>query len=254
MRLLFLAIAALLFAPQPTQAQGRVVLKENFSGTELNSAIWIKRDGCPHEVGVDNTCFNPANVLVGGGYLHLKLTQGTLGRKYDGASIATCQHGYGWPCKNILRQFRPPVRFEARIKYAAVGGLWQNFWAVGTDRAEPSELDIAEVRGALPKTLTCHVHITNTDPHKHYNMKIQLPFNFSKGFHKYWMKYPNRDTVSFGTYWHGVPLLCGKHKVTNINAIAPIFEAKTSTNYGALGGPPKTPSQFQVDWFKVIKP
>jgi len=249
-KLLFGILVALCLA---SPAGAALKFQDDFSGTTLDAAKWYTRIGCPMEAGTDNVCFSPDNVQVYGGALHLKLTAGTLGRDYDAAGIATFRHGYGWPPSIVLEEFHAPTRVEARIKFSDEPGFWGVFWSKGTDRVGPTEFDIAETRGYYPRTMLCNVHNRNNpDPtRRHIHGVLELPFNFASRFHTYWMKFKSVTEVVFGTWYQDKRLVCGRvTDVWNTDAIGLILEAKTSSTWGGVGGPPGD-SELQVDWVRA---
>ena len=255
---LLVCLAALALS---STANAATVWQDEFNTNTLSSD-WIIRTGCPHEImAIDWYCYSdsPSNVYVDGSALHLALTTGTLGRTYDAASISTFLHGRGWPPSIVVKSFSPPVTITSRIKFAAVAGFWQTLWTMGTDRVKPTELDIAEMRGAFPTQLTCHVHDNSKDwtTGRNSNFSIELPFDFSKRYREYYMKYPTPNKVVFGVWYKDRLLICGKvTNMTNTLDQGIIFDAKTGipSRWAGIGGPPQVPAEMLVDWIRVTSP
>ena len=131
------------------------------------------------------------------------------------------------------------------------------FLAIGTDRVTPTELDIAEVRGARELYDFCAIHQTPAlgAKRQHLHFGIVTPWNITTGWHTYWLRYPGDGTVTFGVDM----LVCGTSPVENVGPIGLDFAAKSADplrfGWAGLGGPVLEPSvQYRVDWVQVTQP
>jgi hypothetical protein len=230
-------------------ARAGLVFQEDFNGGLTN---WVPRVGCPHEGFSAPVCYNPKNVTVSGGAMHLFLRKGTMGRRYDAAEVGTYLIGYGMPPKVVKHSWAPPLTIKASAQYSGVPGTWMNFGTYGVDRVKPVEFDIAENRGSYPRMSTCHIH-DRTVP-LHWSAELRdLPFNITTGYHEYTLKMPDAHHVSFSVD----DILCGTHTINRIGLIGILFTMKTADpsqcNWCANVFP-VVPAEMKVDWVRVWKP
>jgi beta-glucanase (GH16 family) len=251
-RFALLSLLALFFlAPATSSAAQTFVFQDEFSGTAgaaPNPNKWHRLNTCNVAPMKDN-CFNPKNAyLDGAGNLVLMISRGTMGRPFDGATVATQTNG-GWPPGQILASVSPPVHVEARIKFAPGIGVWQGFWFTHSEAGSELELDVQEFRGGVPKILACFVHGVVA-----WGSQFNWGVNGSAAFHTYWMNY-YRDRVVFGV--DGTT--CGQKALPNISFRETIkFDAQVGKvgTWGGVGrqagdGNPVVPTFMRVDYVRA---
>jgi hypothetical protein len=216
------------------------------AGAPPDPSKWWATPWCSGSSDDSLGCFNPGNAFLNGqGEVVLRVSAGTMGRTYDFARIQTFQEG-GWPPPKVLWSAAPPVRIEARAKFAGpFGGLWQSVWASGTNSPTPLELDVQEFRGALPTYDTCHVH-GPVDEGTSFDTGVDL----SGDYHVYWADY-YADHAVFGVDGQ----TCGSFATPVQNegirlsgTIGPVG------SWGGTGGPPPDsalPLDLLVDYVRV---
>lgn len=236
-------------APVTTTAPTPVYLfDDEFSGAagaRPDASKWWATPWCSTATEDGFGCFNAANVFQNGsGQLVLRVSNGTLGRTYDFARLQTFREG-GWPPPQVLWSHAPPIRIEARAKFAPGLGLWEGVWADGTNAASPLELDLQEFRGAVPTIDTCHTHGPVSG-----GATIDTGQNLATAYHVYWANYL-ADHVVFGIDG----LTCGsmptpaQQEGIRLSAIVGL----TGT-WGGQGGPPAAsliPADMLVDYVRV---
>jgi beta-glucanase (GH16 family) len=140
--------------PRPTRPAGNqpgtwhLVLQDTFTGSALNTAVWstgwLAHGITPPVSSGELECYDPANVTVSGGALHLSLIQhphscGGKARPYSSGMVNTdgkFQFTYGF--------------MEARIWLPGKGGQitdWPAFWADGQHWPKDGEIDVLEGLG-----------------------------------------------------------------------------------------------------------
>jgi len=227
-------------------ARAEVVWRDDFSAP---SAYWIPRDACPAERSAEDwLCYLPGNVWTAGGKLHLRQTAGVQGRPYDGAMVSTYRHGYGWAPTVVMASWAPPVKITARARWSDVDGFWQAFTAYSVNREQPTELDIAEMRGSQERYQFCAVHNYQRGLHTH--LGTALPFNISERFRLYWVDL-RRGKVTFGVGRH----TCGSVAVSDVGRIGIDFVAKSADPerfaWAGQGAPVVGPAEYAIDWVQA---
>ncbi|MBA2708270.1 MAG: glycoside hydrolase family 16 protein [Gemmatimonadaceae bacterium] len=244
-----LIAAAFFVTPSSGVPPQRLVWSDEFSGSVLDSSKWWVTPWCSSSVDDSYICFNAANCVVRGGSLVLRVTAGTGGRPYDACRVQTFREG-GWPPPEVKAQFPPPVRVEARIKFAPGAGLWGAFWFMSnTTAAAHLELDVQEFRGAVPREDACHVHGVAEG-----GAVVDTGQDLSADFHVYWVEYRS-SSVRFGIDG----LTCGSFSLPNYSAgemIRFTHQVGPPGTWGGVGGPPPAssiPAEMFVDWVRVYK-
>jgi hypothetical protein len=254
-RLLLVAVALLALVPA-AGAKPRPVktyFLDDFSGAAgaaPNRAVWWATPWCSSSADDQEGCYDAANAFLdGAGHLVLRVSQGTMGRPYDFARIQTFREG-GWPPPQVFWSHSPPLRVEARIRFAPGAGLWGGFWANGTNvAANILELDMQEFRGAVPTQDHCAAHLWS--PHQVLlSTAIDAGADLSAGWHIYWADY-YRDHTTFGVDG----LTCGS-VTTPAQAIGIRLDNVVGVpgTWGGQGGPPPSsaiPADMLVDYVRA---
>lgn len=240
-------------APTTTAAPAPTYLFDDefngVAGAKPDPTKWITFGNvCPSSTNWAESCIKNANAFQdGAGHLVLRVTNGTQGRAYDGAEIAT-NNLSGWPVNKVLYEYPAGTRLEARIKFAPGAGLWETFWSVAPESVTHNslELDDQEWRGALPFNDTCHTHKA-----VEYGATINQGFDGSSGWHTYWQDYYS-DHVVFGVD----NLTCGQTSLPISPKESPILWNIVGPpgTWGGTGGPPPAadiPADMLVDYVRV---
>lgn len=224
------------------------IFQEEFDYTgPPDPAKWFVSHGLSTAPDDAYTAFNRDNAYVSGGYLHLRISQGTQGRPYDGVLMDTFIPPWPWPPSTVYWQADPPFRAEARIKFTPGAGTWQGFWWMA-NRDSPTnlELDVQEYRGNKPLEVTCHTHVTTE-----YGNMVNVGWDGAADFHIYWMEY-RVGSVIFGvdsTETGRTNLNSSPPEMIRLNAVVGV-----PGTWGGENGPPPSnviPGEMLVDWIRV---
>lgn len=216
-------------------------------GSPPDPAKWWATPWCAS--GADNTqfCYNKANAYLDGlGGLKLVVTNGTMGRAYDGAQIQTFVES-GWPPTTVLWSHYPPIRIEVRASFAPGSGLWGAIWTNANTSGGSAnlELDIQEFRGAVATEDTCHTH----GPVE-WGAVINTGTDLSVGWHTYWTNY-YFDHAVFGVD----SLTCGSVATPSQPEMIRLDHiVGVPGTWGGMGGPPPAwaiPAIMLVDYVRV---
>lgn len=149
----------------PSSVAVEVLLDEHFEGGRLDPAVWNTchwwdDGGCTITTNDELEWYLPGQVAVRDGALRLtaarRPVEGSDGRRYAYRSgmVTTGPATY---------QGRPKLAWtygsvEARLRVPAGRGLWPALWLLpATSEARP-EIDVLEVLGHDPATVTMHLH------------------------------------------------------------------------------------------------
>ena len=147
----------------PVTTSWKLTFDEEFNGTSLNTNVWgnnwLGKDGAiTKPINRDEiTAYDPAQVSVSGGYLHLKAIASPVtvnGTSYDYRSGIVQTHDSFWQTYGY---------FEARMFVPGTGGViddWPAFWLDGENWPYDGELDVMEGLGG---TAAYHFHSTYDD-------------------------------------------------------------------------------------------
>ena len=132
----------------------QLTFSDEFNGTSLDTTKWKTQYtwGCTNNPGSELECYQPDDVAVSGGQLHLKAEQRTVvngGTTFNYTSgmvqsAAAFSQTYGY--------------FEARFKIPTnppAVGFWPAFWAMPADGSWPPEIDVIELGNSNDTTAAC---------------------------------------------------------------------------------------------------
>ncbi len=228
-----------------TQPAPSFLFDDEFNGSSLDTSVWWAKPWCANDPNYAAMCFNANNVSVSGGNLHLKVTNGTMGRTYDGAQINTFVEG-SWPPATVKAAVAPPVHMEVRAKVAPGAGIWPAFWPESVD---PTfiELDIMEMRMVDPTFDGNHLHGMAS-----FDGGINAGIDLSADFHVYWANYyPDHITFGLdGTTGQTVQFSKSAPRVGFVLG----NQVGTPGTWGGEGGPPPSsaiPADMLVDYARA---
>ncbi len=231
-----------------TTTQTGYLFDDEFDGVGApDPSKWWVNPWCASDSTLGQTCFNTVNAFQSGGNLVLRVSQGTMGRNYDGARINTYIEGQRpLSSSNIKATVSPPVRLETRAKLPSGAGLWPSFWpnSVGSVYLE---LDVFENRMFQPNIDGCHTHGSTV-----YDSYVDAGVDLSLDFHVYWANY-YQDHVVFGVD----SLTCGQVNVSGIPVGLTFWNVVGDPNqWGGQGGPTPyslLPADLLVDYVRASR-
>jgi len=146
-------------------ARTTVLLADSFAGARLNTRVWNTchwwaADGCTIASNHELEWYLPGQVRVSGGHLHLvaerRRVRGADGRAYPFVSgmVTTGPPSDTRPAKFAFRYGRA----EARMRVPRGKGLWSAFWLLPSSRSSKPEIDVMEMVGDEPGTVSMHLH------------------------------------------------------------------------------------------------
>jgi beta-glucanase (GH16 family) len=226
------------------------VFDEEFNAP-LSSARWTQSLWGSTVISGDAEAYDPSAVTVNNGILSITASKQPLnGRSYTSGIITT---------GGVAGETAPGFSFkygyvEASMKIPTGKGFWSALWTLPTPNANGTfhdgdgELDIAEILGATPNSLTMFTHKSTGRKGTDYNTGIDL----SKGFHTYGMDW-EPDHVTW--YLDGKQLF----SITDAILIPQVAEylilnLMVGTSGSWAGAPTSStvfPSSMQVDWVHV---
>jgi beta-glucanase (GH16 family) len=130
-----------------------LLFEDNFEGSSLNLKKWYRcyadtdeKVGCSNNPGTELEWYQPGNVIVSGGLLHLVARVEAVKPKfpYTSGLISTGGH-----LNKQLFAFKYGY-IEMRAKFPPGAGIWPAFWMLPADGTWPPEIDIVEGQGQKP--------------------------------------------------------------------------------------------------------
>jgi beta-glucanase (GH16 family) len=242
-RHLITAPPAISSTPTPGAATGplgpggvwKVGLADEFNGSALNPAVWSTGwfgSGITQPVNsAELQCYDPAQVVVGGGVLALSAVarQETCGGK-------TRAYASGMVSSNAKYEFRYGFA-ESRIWLPGSTQLtdWPAFWADGHNWPVDGEIDVMEGLGG---SACWHFHYPGGGPGG------CAPGNFAGGWHTYGADW-EPGAITF--YYDGA--VVGR-QTAGVTA-APMYLMLNLALDPSIGGPNQTPAAMRVDYVRV---
>ncbi|HEY7133549.1 MAG TPA: glycoside hydrolase family 16 protein [Acidimicrobiia bacterium] len=144
-----------------TSARWRTLFDDEFAGTQLGTGHWTtcywwETTGCTNEGNHELEWYQPANVQVRDGALNLQARRQPIvgdGKHYDYTSGMAATVG------RSENRFAFRYGFvETRVLVPQGTGFWPAFWMLPTSRSSTPEVDIFEMLGDQPRTVSMHVH------------------------------------------------------------------------------------------------
>jgi beta-glucanase (GH16 family) len=144
-----------------TSARWRTLFDDEFAGTQLGTGHWTtcywwETTGCTNQGNHELEWYQPANVQVRDGALNLQARRQPIvgdGKHYDYTSGMAATVG------RSENRFAFRYGFvETRVLVPQGTGFWPAFWMLPTSRSSTPEVDIFEMLGDQPRTVSMHVH------------------------------------------------------------------------------------------------
>jgi beta-glucanase (GH16 family) len=177
-------------AQQTATTTSRVPLlfADEFEGSSLNLKKWYRcyaetdeKVGCSNNPGLELEWYQPGNVKVSGGFLHLVAQEQEIKSKFRYTSGLISTGG----------RLKPLFAFkygymEIRAKLPPGKGMWPAFWALPADGTWPPEIDVIEGQGETPSIdyLSVHWRHERTEDNED-ETKYDTGIDLSRGLHTY---------------------------------------------------------------------
>ncbi len=151
---------------QPPVTRGRLLFEDRFDGARLdadrwNTCYWWGPDGCTIATNNELQWYLPQQIAVNAGTLRL-----TASRKAaiasDGRTFAY-RSGMVTTGRASATTHEPKFAYrygylEVRARIPKGAGLWPALWLLPTTNDSLPEIDLAEIRGSKPDTVSMHLH------------------------------------------------------------------------------------------------
>ena len=172
-----------------TASTVQLLFADEFNGSSLNLKKWYRcypdtdeNVGCSNNPGLELEWYQPGNVLVSGGFLHLVARKHEVKPKfpYTSGLIST-----GARLKPPLFAFKYGY-MEMRAKLPPGKGMWPAFWAIPADGTWPPEIDVVEGQGETASIdyLSVHWRDERADDNED-ETKYETGTDLSAEFHTY---------------------------------------------------------------------
>jgi len=247
--LICLATVECVNAQIPDVPGWRIIVNDEFNGTNLNATLWEPLDR-KDSYNNEKQYYHPNQVTVADGNLNLTAINVPREGKAYQSGLITSKSRYG------------PGRFEARIDLPTTQGMWPAFWLNANNVSWPlgGEIDIMENRGSQPTLVSSAYHwpvvpgqagSSQFDAQSYSASSNGMPVNYHNSFHTYAVEW---DEIQLWFYVDGVLY----HTVNNSEA--PIFETPKNIILnlavgGIFGGDPNGstvwPQTMLVDYVRV---
>ena len=146
----------------------RLVLREDFDGSDLNRArwntcYWWAPHGCTISSNHELEWYLPEQVRAHGGVLELvaarRSVRGSDGHTYPYVSgMISSGPPYGSSKPRFAFRYGT-AKIRARVPLGT--GLWPAFWLLPANRHSIPEIDVMEILGQSPETVHMHLHYRN---------------------------------------------------------------------------------------------
>ncbi|MDV5146440.1 glycoside hydrolase family 16 protein [Streptomyces sp. SBC-4] len=237
----------------PPSGSWRIVLNEEFDGTELDDHTWTtcydwNRDGCTNSGNDEQQWYLPEQVSVRDGELTLtaerRETEGSDDRTYPWTSgmISTGRDDwYAEPRRTFTYGY-----FEASIRIPPEAGMFPAFWMMPESKFTPPEIDIMEFLDTT-RYVSMYVHWRGPDGDEERQSGTYGPADFPDRFH------------TFGLLWEPDALVwyvddVERLRVTDTERIPDVpMEVLINLAVGVPKEPPDTvdTARMRVDWVRV---
>jgi beta-glucanase (GH16 family) len=226
----------------PAGGLTRLAFSDDFSGDQLSRKKWLaSRDG--HRSGAFNpdkegAYFDPKNVTVSGGQLHLTLR--------DAPGTRVWGKSYRWASGAVTTQgrftFGDGSYVAARIHLPTSDGLWPAFWTAVPNRWPP-ETNIFEYFGTQQQTRPRFNYHPPTGPHRGTRPYGEADVDYRQGWHTYGLL---RQGGVLTPYVDGVAY--PEASVAGADSLRHFLILNLSAY---AGHDPEPGSRMSVDWVRV---
>lgn len=193
--------------PLPIGSRGTwdLVFHDEFDGDSLDPNKWVTcywwdNDGCSNEGNNELQWYQPENVIVRDGSLHLvaqrETVTGSNGREYNYTSgmVTTGRD---------ISDVRQPVRFafeygfaEIRVRLPKGKGLWPAFWLLPTRHESKPEIDVFEFLGDQPDRVFLYYHYRDENGEARVSRGNWIEEDFTEDWHTFGVEW-NRNQISW---------------------------------------------------------
>lgn len=242
------SVIAMLFTPtavlaDPPGGGWQLKFSDDFNGSGLDTSKWSpcfywgSSSGCTNGGAGDMQWFQPDEVSVSGGSLHLNAhRQQSNGKDYTSGMVSShdkfaFQYGYA----------------EMRGKIPKGNGFWPDFWLLSQNKNWPPELDIAEFVGSNTNNVHQTLHY-NSGGHKSSSGYCGGA-DFSADYHTYGIEWSPDKLV-----WYVDGNVCRTYTGEGIPQESMYLTATLAIGSAWTVGPDGStpfPSTFDIDYIKV---
>ncbi len=252
-----LSVMAVLFSPAavlaaPTGDGWVEVFSDEFNGTTLDTNKWStcywwkdwKLNGCSNGGANEMQWFQPDDVIVDNGILHLRAQK----RSVVGENNKVYEYTSGMIASHDKFAFQYGYA-EMRAKYPKGNGLWATFWLGSQKKVWPPEIDIAEYLGSNTKSMHMTFHYDEGGHKSSSSWKDGI--DFSADYHTYAVQWDPQKII---WYIDGVEYKRFT-QTANIPAQPMYLMATHALGKAWSNIPPDSttpfPNYFDIDYIKV---
>jgi beta-glucanase (GH16 family) len=236
----------------------KLIFHEEFNRSSLNkrvwhTCLWWATTTCSIESNRELQLWNPRDVLVRDGVLHLRARKrrrvGWNGRRYRYTSGMVMTGG--------RRKPRTPPGFtytyglaEARIKVPKGRGFWPAFWMLPASQESRPEIDAMEILGGSTHVQRMHLHYLNPDGSRADAGARWVGPDFSARWHTFAV-----DWTPDAIVWYVDGVERWRFADSSVIPREPMYPVLSLAVGGVYPGPPRRstpfPSYLSVDWIRV---
>lgn len=249
-----LSLMAVLWSPTTALADPpgdgwTLVFSDDFNGTTLNKNKWSTcywwgdgRNGCANGGSGDMQWYQPDDVFVNNGLLHLRAQKRKInGYEYTSGMISShdkfaFQYGY----------------VEMRAKMPKGRGFWTTFWLGSQAKKWPPEIDISEYLGSQPNNTHMTVHYSTPTKRHDSSSGWYIGPDFSANYHTYAVEWNPKEII---WYVDGIERRRRFTATENIPREAMYVMVTFALGKGWINAPPDEttpfPSYHTIDYIKV---
>lgn len=234
---------------------GKVLLRDDFNGSQLNTGIWNtchwwERTGCTIATNRELERYWPGQVVVGGGIVSLVAEPAANTDPAHPFASGMIASGPPHGSRRSKFAFRyGTATISARIPTGH--GLWPAFWLLPANRNSEPEIDVMEIHGDTPSTVRMHLHYRNRKGHERSRSRRWTDPSIPSGWHTFSVSWRRHKLTWFVD---GVPRFRVKGRSVPRKRMYPILNLAVG---GRGPGPPTAetpfPSEYEIDYIEVRK-
>jgi len=217
---------------------------DEFDGDKLDAAKW--HDHNPDWKGREPGWFNPKNVAVSGGRLHIAMKKESLPDLPKGYHTFTC--GAVKSKTTVLYGY-----FEVKAKAMKSRGS-SAFWFYASTPERWTEIDVFEIGGGSPGHqrkyhMNVHVFRTPEEPNRHWDKSAiwEAPWDLADDYHVYALEWDKERLV-----WSVDGVV--RHTQKNTHWHQPLhlnFDSETMPEWFGLPDEGTLPSAFSIEYVRT---
>lgn len=244
---------------EPAQGdQWVLVFEDQFEGDRLNSDVWVTcywwdDDGCTNLGNNELQWYRPENVAVRDGSLRLtarpESTTGWRGRTFDYTSgmVTTGRNVDDHRVQAGLLVGHGIIEMRAWLPKGV--GLWPAFWMLPDTHESRPEIDIMEMNGSRPNTMSVHIHVLSRGERRSLGERCAAT-DLSQNWHVYSVEWMQDRIV-----WYLDGKKCWEVDDVGLVPAEPMYILINLAVGGEYVGPPDEttafPAELKVDWVRV---